>query len=448
MVTTASWFTQCMSLRQKRTLLLIGLTVLWTQLGNGGTAPKPLFKDFMGINGHTVQFRPQLFRPVATLVRDYHPVEWDLGQDSDYIPRLPQARNGVDWKEVYGSWRREGWRTDVSVMFETLPRNKWKDLARDAGTYAERFGRALGPSSADALVDSVEIGNEPGKFDDADYRALFGSMARGFKTGDKRLRIATCALTTGKSHEYAKSVECVAGLEALYDILNVHTYAQLEGWPTWQRSFPEDPHLKNYLPDVLQLCEWRDHHAPGKEVWITEFGYDSCTRSPDPKTEFKDWKGVTDAQQAQWIVRSWLVFSSLPVERAYQYFFNDEDAPQVHGSSGLTRHFRPKPAFYAAAHLQRSLGDYRFKRILMERAGDAFVYEFSHGNDPKRLIWVAWSPTGSGRTATIESPRMPGTIERAERMPLDEHPCQVEIAPDANKILVTESPLYLFIKLD
>jgi len=232
-------------------------------------APSPLFSDFMGLNGHTVQFQPQLYHPIANQVRDYHPVEWDLGRDSNYVPPFPLARNGVDWSKVYGSWKREGWHTDVSIMFETVPRDHWKDLAADARSYAERFARAFGPSAADPLTDSVEIGNEPGKFSDSDYRAMFENMARGFKAGDKRLRVATCALTTGKSHEYAKSVDCVHGLEPFYEILSVHTYAQLEGWPTWRRSFPEDARLKNYLPDVRRLCEWRDRHASGKQVWIT-----------------------------------------------------------------------------------------------------------------------------------------------------------------------------------
>src|SRR5581483_9408161 len=201
--------------------------ISWLGCAHGASVP-PLFKDFLGINGHTVQFRPQLYRSIASQVRDYHPVEWDLGQDSQFIAALPMARNGVDWNKVYGAWRKEGWHTDVSVMFESLPRDKWKDLATDPGAYAARFARSLGPSSVAALVDSVEVGNEPGSFSDADYRRLFESMARGFKMGDKRLRVATCALTTGQSHQYAKSVECVAGLEPLYDVLNVHTYAELE----------------------------------------------------------------------------------------------------------------------------------------------------------------------------------------------------------------------------
>jgi hypothetical protein len=411
-------------------------------------SPRPLFRDFMGLNGHTVQFRPRLYRPVASLARDYHPVEWDLGKESDSVPPFPFARNGVDWSKVYGSWRSEGWRVDASIMFETLGVGLWKHPSADAHAYAERFARAFGPSGANTLVQSVEIGNEPGKFGDADYRVIFESMARGFRAGDRRLQIATCALTLGKSHDYAKSVDCLAGLEALYDVLNLHTYAQAEGWPTWRRSYPEDPGLKEYLADARHLCEWRAHHVPGKEVWITEFGYDSSTRAPDPKTEFKQWVGVTDEQQAQWIVRSWLVFSTLPVQRAYLYFFNDDDTPQVHGAAGLTRHFQPKPSFYAAAHLQQTLGDYRFSRAIIERAGETFLYEFAHATDPHRLIWVAWSPTGSGRTATLELPQSEGVIERAERMPLKANEtATIALAPGARQIPLAESPVYVFRKL-
>ncbi|HTH46737.1 MAG TPA: hypothetical protein VMB21_04435 [Candidatus Limnocylindria bacterium] len=408
---------------------------------------RPLMRDFIGINGHTVQFKPQLYHPVASLVRDYHPVEWDLGKDTDFGTPFPFARNGVSWRQIYGDWQKGGWRTDVSLMIESLPRAQWKDLAADSRAYAERFARAFGPASTNAFVESVEVGNEPGKYNDADYRTIFEAMAKGFRAGDPKLKVVTCNLTTGKSHDYAKSVTCLAGLEALYDVLNVHSYAQLDNWPTWHRSFPEDPRLKEYLPDIRQVCEWRDANAPGKEVWLTEFGYDSSTQKPKPNGDFKDWVGVTDVQQAQWIVRSWLVFATMPIQRAYLYFFNDDDTPQLHGAAGLTRKFQPKPSFHAVAHLQRSLGDYRFARVVLDRDGEALVHEYTHATDPKHRVWVAWSPTGSGRTASVELPKLPGWIERAERMPLraDEDPV-LPLAADAHTVPLTESPLYLFLR--
>jgi len=400
------------------------------------SASAPPFRDFMGINGHTVQFRPELYAPVAELVRDYHPVEWDLGKDSDFKTKFPSARNGVNWESVYGSWKKKGWRIDACLMFESLPRDKWKNLAADARAYGEQFARAFGPSSARPLVESVEIGNEPGKWSDEDYRTIFENMARGLRAGDPKLRIATCALAPGKSHAYAKSIECVAGLEDLFDILNVHSYAELEPWPTWRRSFPEDPRLKAFTADITNICRWRDAHAPGKQVWLTEFGYDSTTKQPNTNNEFKKWIGVTDEQQAQWLVRSWLYFAALPIDRAYVYFFNDSDQPQVHGSSGLTRNFEPKPSFHAIAHLRKTLGDFYFKRQF--KSAEASVSEFENG---ARRIWVVWLPTGEGRTAKFDVP----DFERIERMPLRKDE-DILIRPTGKSIEITESPTYLFLK--
>lgn len=402
----------------------------------------PSFANFMGINGHTVQFKPDLYRPVASLVRDYHPVEWDLGQDSDFVTEFPFARHRVNWELVYGSWKKTGWRIDVCLMFESLPRDKWKDVARDARAYGERFARAFGPSSNLALVESVEIGNEPGKWSDADYRVMFENMAKGLRAGDPKLRIATCALTTGKSHDYAKSVDCVKGLENLYDILNVHTYPELTGWPTWRRSFPEDPQLKRFVADVTDLGKWRDAHAPGKEVWVTEFGYDATTKKPDPKTEFKDWVGVTEEQQAIWMVRSWLLFATLPVDRAYVYFFNDSDQPQLHGSSGLTRNFVPKPAFHAAAHLRRALGDYQF--IKQEKNGDALFSYFRHKADSSKQVVVAWLPTGDNQSQQVE---LPAGVRKtkAERLALSPDE-KVAIEVTDNRLQISGRPVFLLVE--
>jgi serine/threonine-protein kinase ATR len=321
-------------------------------------------------------------------------------------------------------------------MFESIQREKWNDVATDARAYGERFARAFGPSSARSLVESVEIGNEPGKWSDADYRAMFENMARGLRAGDPKLRIVTCALTTGKSHAYAKSVECVAGLEALFDVLNVHSYPEMEGWPTWRRSFPEDPKLKSFVPDITNLCGWRDAHAPGKQVWLTEFGYDSSTKQPEPKTEFKQWVGVSDEQQAAWLVRSWLLFATLPIDRAYVYFFNDSDEPHVHGSSGLTRNFVPKPSFYAAAQLKRLLGDLRFKRKFA--MGEATAEEFENG--PKRTL-VIWLASGDGRKARVELPE----FQRLERMVLS-NSADGTVKADGRLVEVGEGPIYVILK--
>lgn len=411
--------------------------------GEGGS--RPLMRNFVGLNGHTVQFRPELYRPTCGLVRDYHPVAWDLGGNSGELPVFPMAKNGVDWRRVYGSWREQGWNIDACLMVESVPWAEWKNVEADARAYGRGFAEAFGPSGAGKLVESVEIGNEPGKWSDADYARIFRAMAAGVREGDPKLKIGTCNLTTGRSGEYEKSVECVADSLELVDVLTVHTYAQMEGWPTWRRSFPEDPKLPRYLQDVDALCRWRDAHAPGKPVWITEFGYDATTKPQERSGTFARWVGVTDRQQAQWLVRSLLVFSTMPVERAYVYFFNDGDKASLHASAGLTRNFAPKPSFHALAHFQRVLGHHRFQRVVVNEPGRLRVQEY--GNGTKQVVWVVWSPTGEERAGFVTLEKAPGKLVDVQAMavgPEPEKKPKVSVEENGNLAFsVTESPVYL-----
>src|SRR5208337_1017091 len=112
----------------------------------GADEARPLMRDFIGINGHTIAFKPELYRPVCGLVRDYHPVEWDLGKDSAELPGFPFAKNGVDWNRVYGSWRTNGWSIDVCLQFESLPQADWANVEADAWSYGKAFAHAFGPS--------------------------------------------------------------------------------------------------------------------------------------------------------------------------------------------------------------------------------------------------------------------------------------------------------------
>ena len=109
------------------------------------------------------------------------------------------------------------------------------------------------------------------------------------------------------------------------------------------------------------------------EIWVTEFGWDSC--SENAMSRRKDWfqklnwEAVSDLQQEQYLVRSVLLFMSKPVDRAYIILYNDEDAPSVHGASGLTRNFEPKPSYWALAQMQELLGDFRFSKALSNSGG-------------------------------------------------------------------------------
>ncbi|MEK7477671.1 MAG: hypothetical protein AAB152_18785 [Candidatus Coatesbacteria bacterium] len=428
-----------------RALIYAGWMSLLPALHAAAQEPAPLFREFMGINGHTVQFRPALYAPTCRLVRDYHPIDWDFGDDPATPTTFPMARNGVDWLAVYGSWRKEGFTTDACLMFDQIGATKWRDAEASARGYGEAFARAFGPSSATPLVTSAEIGNEPGKYDDALYRRIFAAMAAGLRAGDPRITILPCALTTTVSGEYAKSVSCVEGLGDRYDALNLHVYALAAGWPTWRRSYPEDPSIR-YLAEVREMLAWRDAHARAKPVWVTEFGWDAGTRKPPATGDFAKWEDVSDTRQAQYLVRSYMVLARLGVARAYIFFFNDEDEPQFHGSSGLTRHFKPKPSYHAVAHLLATLGDYRFDRVIREDSGKVYAYRFVHGDDPAKAVVAIWSPTGAGKKGTFDLDLEGHALAGVKKMHLSPRAAAgPALRPRGGRVLVPydESPVFL-----
>ncbi len=427
-------------------LLLAAFVCLSTNLPAAEDKPRPLMRDFIGMCVHTVQFKPQLYAPVTSVVRDYHPLKWDIGDDTSYATKFPMARNGVDWGKMYGGWKMDGYRIEASIQFDDIPATEWRDLPRDAAAYGKSFASFFGPSH-EALVEAVEIGNEPGKYDDATYRTLFTAMAGGVREGDPKMRIATAAADLRGSSRYFRGIEVFAGLESLYDIVNIHTYADAGGWPTWRRSYPEDSAIE-FLKIIRDTVKWRDEKAPGKEVWITEFGWDASTKLAPKEGDFAKWEGSTEQQQAQWIVRAYMVLARERIDRAYLYFFNDTDDAHVHGSSGLTRNFEPKKSFYAVAQLQRVLGDYRFTRAVREDANDGYIYEFENTATPPQKVWAAWRTKGVEAAMTL--PKLEGAkVEKAERMADSAtspgSPKFVNQPDGTAQIDVGESPVFLWL---
>jgi serine/threonine-protein kinase ATR len=409
--------------------------------------PRPTMAEFMGLNVHTVQFKPDLYAPVCRRLRDYHPLRWDVTDgDPARLTAFPMAVNRVDWAALYGSWVKGGFDVDASVMFDDLPAQNWKEAGREARAYGEAFARYFGPGGR-GLVTSVEVGNEPAKYSEAQYRAIFEGMARGLRAGDPKLKVATCAVMTGKPDQWSKPMTAVAGLEDLYDVLNVHSYAFKEKWPTWRRSYPEDPAIA-WLTAIEDVLRWRDEHAPGKQLWLTEFGYDSASKPAPATGPWRQWVGVSDEQQAQYLVRSFLVLSAMDVSRAYLYFFNDKDEPQLHAASGITRNYQPKPSFYAVAHLYRSLGDHRFAKAVAREVGDLYCFEYESAARAGERVYVAWLASGQGKVARRVVP-VAGKVYRAERMAMSDRggeAAEWTAAAGGVEIEVGASPVYLWAK--
>ena len=437
------------------------IAIVWLAVAVLPMAAEPTFQQFMGINGHFT-FKPELYAPVVGKVRNYHNLNWDVKKPGDPLT-IPVCANKVNWdKHVYGKWRQHDLEISACVQFASFGRENpnyqalWQGQDEWTRQYGRELARYFGPGGKNQCT-SIEIGNEPGKgFDDALYRKLFRQMATGIREGDPKIKIVTCTVQPGPADTYSKNLTETFGapdMQPLYDVINLHVYAVLpkrKGRSPWDRSYPEDPQL-DYLTIVDETIAWRNKHAPGKEIWITEFGYDACTDEVMDQRQgwFKklNWTDVTDLQQAQYLVRSFLCFAERDVDRAYLYFYDDKNQPSVHAASGLTRNFKPKPSYWAVKQLYEQLGEYRFKRVVEQLPGDRYVYEFVHSGDAAKIKWVAWSPTGSGRTATVALKNLPAPPKRILTMATTKDPV-VPMKPkltttNALQIELSESPVYL-----
>ena len=232
---------------------------------------RPLFRDFVGLCGHTVNFKPELYAPVCRVVRDYHPVKWDLAEDTSILPEWPMAKNQVPWDKIYQSWHDRGLSISVCFQFDDMKGEDWKNIEHDAFAYAKSFAQTFGPGGKHPFVQCVEIGNEPGHIDDATYLRIFKSMAAGVREGDPKLKIATCNIEPGPSDRYWKGADILQPHLPAIDVLRIHRYAIKDGWPTWKRSHPEDSSVP-YLSRIQEMIDWRDQHAQDRELWVSEFG--------------------------------------------------------------------------------------------------------------------------------------------------------------------------------
>ena len=442
---------------QKAVVGLVSLTFARSAIAD---YPKPLMADFMGINGHTVQFKSDLYAPLCRLVRDYHPYLWDVSDHIGGPTHFPTGMNlpwkdqsgkfrdwtgPVDWQQIYSTWEKDGFEIDASLQIDAVAVKKWPDMSKNLFDYGKAFAEYCGPSHH-ALVTSAEIGNEPAghkQYSVEQYKQALEALSKGLRAGDSKLKIVTCAVQAGKPDGYCEPIEVLQGESKNYDVINFHEYAFLAKWPTYERTYPENPKL-DYLGHLQKSIDWRNQNAPGKPVWITEFGYDSSTKPADAKNP--QWKGVTDQQQAQWIVRSFLTMADLDLARAYLYFFDDHDEPSVHASSGVTRFLEPKPSYYAMKHLYASLGQYRLTQTV-KKNDDVYAFTFTRDKKPGDQVTVAWLPTGSDQEAEKEI-KLPGKVIKAEQMPLTaDAPATVEVTRSTDgtaKVKLTESPLYIW----
>lgn len=166
-----------------------------------------------------------------------------------------------------------------------------------------------------------------------------------------------------------------------FDVINFHTYCGTQA--------PEENGFKQRCEEVVN---WRNVNAPDKEVWLTEFGWDTNTSSPHA--------APNQETQGDWLVRSYLLSFAAGIDRSSMYMLRDagwSGSPGSYATSGLVTEkgaWTKKPSWYYISTLKETLEGYVFDSIIQETE-QAYVYCFKkEGTDQK--VYAVWSPTSDG----------------------------------------------------
>lgn len=240
-----------------------------------------------------------------------------------------------------------------------------------------------------------------------------GGYHLGGKNADPTMKLAMAGVS-GVSNEYITAL--IYWMKAnrqdgstAFDAFNVHNYMTKQitlpnGSTAYVGISPEEANLAGIL---TQLLEIRDKYYPEKEVWITEFGWDT-NQSYATATSAHAYGEYTGRQvQAMWLTRAYLILSSIGIDKADMYMCEDTGVEETsvgkYATSGVIAYEYDsegnlievkKDSYYYLYTLKNTLGGYTFDSQVEAYNENVMVYKYKAENG--KTAYAVWCKTSDG----------------------------------------------------
>jgi hypothetical protein len=386
---------------------------------------QPAFDQMMGVN---VTYKDPLGRlSMAGMVREFHVWSWNQPKP-DVEDWNPQQH--IDFGQYYSNLDALGI-TIVPVLQQTptwLLRPGMNDQSQPLGNnqlkgkaagftkqaaFIKRFAETFIPSG----LKYIENWNEPDKdwygplatFKPGEFAAMCSadydvlqSISSGESLNQSPVKLVMGGLAY-PSFIYLSTFQMWGQLnrpdnKIPIDVINLHHYSNSapEHTSPINGISPEDDHLREKMSEYVQF---RNLKMPDKEIWVSEFGYDTWTGSTQG---VKAIPGQTaEETQAQWLVRSFLALAAAGVDRTVLFALSDEGEPKIrYNTSGLLSHREgetlPKVSWYYVSALRNIMRGMHFSKEIDAGDPEIRIYKFSDDQN-QRVIYALWCPTGKGK---------------------------------------------------
>ncbi len=180
-----------------------------------------------------------------------------------------------------------------------------------------------------------------------------------------------------------------------WDVINYHYYSNDANGTNKDQTTGVAPELTITAKTAEEFFIFGQIVCNGMPVWVTEAGYDVNQQSVQRAVATKD-KSI-QLTQADWILRTSLLYARSGIDRVFYYELYDDDAKSTakYGTSGLLNDDRSaRPAADFLAQVNKLFGAYAYAETI---SNDPIVDKYTSN---KKVMYMLVVPDSKGRTAT------------------------------------------------
>lgn len=275
------------------------------------------------------------------------------------------------------------------------------------------------------------------------YDGHMGTLGKdvGVKTADPNMKVVMAGLADPDPNFIKRMIEwCKKNrvknntYSLCFDVINYHHYSN----ENWKKGVA--PELSNAAAIANEFVTIGNQYG-NTEVWVTECGFDVNAKSPQAAMAIGP-KSTRDTQ-ADWILRTSLMYARKGVKRTFFFMLNDvnpDDATQ-YSSAGLIENNKRRSSADYIYQTKKLMSGYIFKRTIstdplvdMYMAGDKKIYIITVPDQKNRKINYVLNLDKSAKEITIYNPQAGSDQMAAQKK---------NITDQKVNITATETPTFI-----